>query len=217
MFKACIFDFDGTIANSLESIAYSVNLTLKQLGLKPQALERYKDFVGNGWNMLLRRSLAASGDAELMHLEAAAEISAEIFKENSAYHMKLYPEIYDLLLELRSKGIKTAVLTNKPHERALDVIGKLFEADFFDIVLGQQPGYRLKPAPDGALYIAGRLNVKPQECLYLGDSGTDMQTANAAEMYAVGASWGFRPREELIQNGACVVINTPLELLSLLN
>ena len=115
--------------------------------------------------------------------------------------------------ELKAKGMKLAVCSNKPHIAARKVVKAMY-GDIFDEVMGQQEGIRRKPAPDGPLKIAENFGVKPEECMYIGDTKTDMKTGKAAGMYTVGALWGFRDRAELEGNGADVVAGGPKDLLS---
>ena len=126
--------------------------------------------------------------------------------------MKPYPGIPEVLKRLKGEGAKLAVLSNKPHENTVKVIEKTFALDTFDLVQGQSDLFPRKPAPDGALYLAERLGVLPEECLYVGDTGTDMKTGRGANMYTVGVLWGFRDREELERDGADQVIAQAGEL-----
>jgi len=132
------------------------------------------------------------------------------------YKVKPFDGITELLAALKDRGIKNAVFSNKPHAQAVEVIGDLFAPGTFDAVQGQMDSLRRKPFPDGALEIAGRLGVRPEECLYFGDTDTDMQTGTAAGMFTIGVLWGFRPKEELLEHGAMALICKPLDALELL-
>lgn len=215
MIKACIFDLDGTLANTLESMSYVANIVLKKFSLKELPTENFKYYCGDGADMLVRRCLVDAGDPELLHFEEGKNLYRQLFAENSMYKAEPYPEIPELLSELRSRGIKLGVCSNKPHGAAVEVIAQLFEGRF-DMVLGQQEGIAKKPAPDGPLFIAKKLGVKPEECLYIGDTGTDMKTGKAAEMHTVGVLWGFRTKEELMKNGCQALAEKPMDIIKIL-
>ncbi len=215
-YKAAIFDLDGTLADTLESIAYSGNRTLERLGLSPLPVENYRYYAGDGAKELCRRILRDSGDTAGERLEEILPVYAEVFKDTCMYRVHPYDGIVELLFELKSRGIRTAVLSNKPHDRAKNVIASLFGTDTFDYVQGQTEGIRRKPSPDGALAIAGVFGVKPEECIYCGDTNTDMETGTAAGMYTVGVLWGFRDRDELLENGAMMLAGKPEDILKLL-
>ena len=116
---------------------------------------------------------------------------------------------------LKQNGVKLGVCSNKPHEAAVKVVERMFGNQIFDMVMGQSDSIRKKPAPDGPLKIAEAFGVSPKECMYLGDSGTDMQTGKAAGMYTVGVLWGYREKEELLENGADALVESPEDILDL--
>lgn len=213
--KACIFDLDGTLTDSVKSLAYSANLTLKDLGYEPQPEECFKLFAGDGRKVLLERVLKASGDEALVHLEEAIKIYDGYFSKNSMYEVKPYAGILETLQSLKEKGMHLAVLSNKPHKEAVKVVETIFGTEMFEIIRGQQEGIERKPSPVGALMIAEQLKVKTEECLYIGDTNTDMQTGNSAGMNTVGVTWGFRERKELEDNHARYIIDIPQELVAL--
>lgn len=212
-FKACIFDLDGTLCDSLESIACSANHALRDFGLKEAGPEEYKIFVGDGVDVLIRRLLTYCGEEASDSFEKVKERYLSYFKEGCLYHVKPYPGIVETLRELKKQGAKIAVLSNKPDENAKYVIQSVFpEEQLFDRVQGQSAAFPKKPDPAGALYIAEQFGVKPEECMYLGDTGTDMQTGTAAGMYTVGVLWGFRKKEELLEHGSDAVVQRPEEI-----
>ncbi len=216
MKKAVIFDLDGTLSDSLLSIAYSANLALSASGFAPFETERFKYFVGDGAAELVRRCLRNDGDEELVHFDEVYGKYCEVFEEYCMYQVKPYEGIKELLSELRKRKIYTAVLSNKPHERTLTVIHELFGDTLFDVVQGQKDGVPKKPAPDGALKICEELSILPEECIYCGDTNTDMKTGKSAGMFTIGVLWGFREREELVENHADAIIEKPQEIIDYL-
>lgn len=206
MFKLCVFDLDGTLCDTVESISHSANHALRDMGLKEATAEDYKIFVGDGVDALTRRLLRFNGDMECTRFAELRKGYMDYFTADSTYHVKAYPGIPEALEELKKQGAKVAVLSNKPHASTMEVIEKVFGADYFDDVLGQTDRFPRKPAPDSALYLAEKFGVKPEECLYIGDTGTDMQTGTAAGMYTIGVLWGFRKRQELEENGAREIV-----------
>lgn len=214
MYKAAIFDLDGTIADTIESIAIAANKTLTASGLKPLDTERYKYFAGDGADTLIRRTLAAAGDTEGVHFEQAYAIYKEFFEKDCTYKVKVFEGMKEVLDRLKTEKVSLAVLSNKPHDRTVTVVETLFGKEYFDFILGQQASYKRKPDPEGAYLVAKQLQVSPSECIYVGDTNVDMQTGTSAGMYTVGVLWGFREREELEANHADAIIAEPKELLS---
>lgn len=212
MYKAVIFDLDGTLTDTLESMAVAGNKTLEYVGLKPHSVEKYKYFVGDGADILVRRFLKAAGDTECVNFNKAYDAYMRQFALDCTYKVKIYDGIEEMLNKLREKGMKLAVLSNKPHLRAVEVIDNFFEKNIFDIVQGHIQGKAKKPNPNEALEIARKLGVEPCECIYVGDTDVDMQTGKNAGMFTVGVLWGFRDEKELLENGADIVVEKPEEI-----
>ena len=215
MYKVCIFDLDGTLADTIVSIAYCVNKALEQLGLTPHNVDSYNYFAGDGITPLLERSLLASGDIELVHFQELREVYIRIFAEHNMYEVTPYDGIVEMLGVLKEKNIKLAVLSNKPDAQAKNVVNTLFGEGCFDYIQGQKDTFPKKPDPAGAIRIAEILQVEKEECIYVGDTDTDMDTGNRAGMYTVGVTWGFRTREELEEHHADVIIEHPGELIDI--
>ena len=215
MYKACIFDLDGTLTDTLDSITHSVNLTLKELGLGQITQEQCKGFVGYGARHLIERSLQVAGDEKMQRIEQAMQVYGRIFAEYCTYHVAPYDGIMEMLRELKQMGVRLAVLSNKPHLRTVDVVRSFFGEDTFQCVQGQQEGIPRKPDPTAALMIADELKVTKEQCLYIGDSDTDMQTGTAACMTTIGVTWGFRSKEVLKKHGATYIIDKPQEIISI--
>lgn len=214
MYKACLLDLDGTLADTLESIAYVANRVLKHYKLPPQPMAAYNYYAGDGADLLMERCMRAAG-SDLADLPAAQKMYRELFAEDPLYRVTPFPGMVETLDELKARGVKLAVCTNKPHPAAVGAIRGLFKGQLFDVIQGQEPHIPIKPAPDIALWIAQKLGVQPGECMYVGDTDTDMQTGNAAGMLTVGVLWGFRDRAELESNHARIIIKKPQELLEI--
>ena len=216
MIKGAIFDLDGTLLATLDSIAKSGNEMLKHFGFPPAPKEQYGVFAGDGADVLVERALNYSGDTSLSHSEEAKRKYREYFREFCDYNVKPYDGISELLDGLCKKNIKLAVFTNKPHENAVKLMKKHFPSYPFTHIFGQCDAYPKKPDPTGMLQILNDWGISPGECVYLGDSNVDMKTGKRANCLTVGALWGFRTKEELLANGADRVISRPLELLDCL-
>ena len=215
MIKACIFDLDGTLADTLDSMAYVTNIIMEKFGLKTLPVDNFRYYSGEGANMLIRRALKDAGDPELAHYDEGQKLYREMFEADPMYKVVPYKGMPETLKELKKRGVKLGVCSNKPHEAAVKVVERMFGSQIFDAVMGQSDSVRKKPAPDGPLKIAEQFGIKPEECMYLGDSGTDMQTGKAAGMYTVGVLWGYREKEELLKNGADYLVDSPEDILDL--
>ena len=179
MIKACIFDLDGTIADTVESIAHAVNRVLEHFGLVPRPVEAFNFYAGDGFDLAVERALKDAGDAELNYLQEGIRLGRAWFNEDPLYHVKPYPNMRETLTALREE-VPIAVCSNKPHEAAIHVVESVYGPGFFNRIQGQTAEIPRKPSPIGALAIADALGARPEECLYFGDTNTDMQTGNAA-------------------------------------
>ena len=208
--KACIFDLDGTLTNTLESMTYSVNLTLEEMGLSKITKDQCRLFVGNGARVLMEKSLKAAGDTDASRIEEGMEIYGRIFDRNCTYHVTPYEGIPEML---KDKGIHLAVLSNKPDRQTVKVVKAIFGEELFDYAQGQKEGIRRKPEPDGVWYLIEQMHVSKEECLYIGDSEVDAATGRNAGLKTIGVLWGFRDRKTLETAGADDLIDRPDELL----
>ena len=211
--KACIFDLDGTLTNTLESMTYSVNLTLEEMGLSKITKDQCRLFVGNGARVLMEKSLKAAGDTDASRIEEGMEIYGRIFDRNCTYHVTPYEGIPEMLKALKDKGIQLAVLSNKPDRQTVKVVKAIFGEELFDYAQGQKEGIRRKPEPDGVWYLIEQMHVSKEECLYIGDSEVDAATGRNAGLKTIGVLWGFRDRKTLETAGADDLIDRPDELL----
>ena len=211
--KACIFDLDGTLTDTIVSLTFSVQSTLKEMHLPEITMEQCQSFVGNGARRLMDDTLKAVGDDELERIDEAMEVYGRIFDENCTYHVTPYEGVMELLKELKERGIKTAVLSNKPHRQTVKVVREVLGEELIDWAQGQQESIRRKPDPDGVYAVMKQLGVTKEECLYVGDSEVDAQTGKNAGVKTVCVTWGFRTKEQLKDAGAGCLIDAPAELL----
>ncbi|RLA90014.1 MAG: HAD family hydrolase [Deltaproteobacteria bacterium] len=214
-YQAVIFDLDGTLLDTLADLAASMNHVLARFGLPTHAVEAYKYFVGGGMENLARRALPEERRDETTVAQCFAALMAD-YNQRWIEHTHPYPGIPELLEGLTARRIRMTILSNKPDDFSKMCVAQLLSDWQFELVVGVRPEGPIKPDPAGALEIAAALKLPPSAFLYLGDTSTDMQTATAAGMFAVGALWGFRTAQELTSNGARVLIARPPELLDLL-
>ena len=215
--KAVIFDLDGTLLDSLEDLADACNAALVRAGYPPHPLGNYKKFVGNGIETLLRRALPP-GEADRLGQEAFHALVDDMRGVyGTAWNVKSapYPGIPEALATLADRGIRLGVLSNKPHPWTEEIIRYYFPRIPFAEVRGAMPGVPRKPDPAAALAMAARSDLSPDDCGFVGDSNVDIHTAVAAGMIPVGATWGFRDREELLTAGAQYLVHTAPDLLQL--
>ncbi|WP_025323510.1 HAD family hydrolase [Deferrisoma camini] len=214
MTRAVVFDLDGTLVDSLADIARAGNAVLRRRGLPEHPEDAYRRFVGDGMEMLVRRIVPA-GSSEDEVGRVLADLRAE-YARRSLETTRPYPGVPELLDRLVARGIPFSVVTNKPHEPAVEMVGALLGRWRFSAVIGAMPDLPRKPHPAGALRAAAVMGVEPEACLYVGDTATDVATARAAGMVPVGVLWGFRGEAELREAGARHLLRRPEELLALL-
>ncbi len=213
-FKAVIFDLDGTLLNTLNDIADATNQVLLDNGFPSHPIDMYKYFIGNGVENLIMRALPknnATPESMPKYLQAFRSAYAKNWRETT----RPYPGIPTLLRRLSEQGIHMAILSNKAHEFTWQMAQALLDQWTFQTVLGAGSEFPKKPNPTAALYILKQLNLRKDECVLVGDSGVDMQTATAAGMFPVGVTWGFRPESELLDNGCRFIARHPSDILSL--
>lgn len=215
-YKVCIFDLDGTVADSVGAIAHTANQCIEACGLKRNPVEDYKIFAGEGQFELIKRALRAAGDIELEYFDKVMPQYIEMFKQGCTYGVKSFPGVSSMLDSIKQQGIRIAILSNKHHENTISVADAIYGKGFFDEVLGQKDTHKRKPSPEGLFILMEHFNVSPDECLYIGDTGTDMETGKSAGVDTVGVTWGFRTREELSKTGAKYIVDEPKEILKLL-
>jgi phosphoglycolate phosphatase len=210
-YKAAIFDLDGTLADTVADLADAINYGLEQFGQPKRTAQALSKMIGDGIRITIGRALEADKQ-EL--LDGVVKKMCEKYALICLDKTRPYKGISETVAELHKRGVKLAVLTNKDQVSAEKIVSHFFDG-YFEIVRGATSGDAVKPDPFPALQIIAQLGAVPQETVFIGDSGIDMQTAKACQNYAVGVSWGLRDVEELRQNGADVIIDEPKQLLSI--
>lgn len=213
--NAVLFDLDGTLLDTIGDIAESTNRALASLGFPPHGVARYRQFVGDGEDMLAFRALP-EGQRDSRTMEILVGLFHREYSVRWGNLTRPFPGIPELLGKLMERNLRLGVFSNKADEFARATVAKLLGEWHFDVVLGARPSIAVKPSPQGSLYVAREMGIAPVEFLYLGDSGVDMQTASAAGMYPVGALWGYRGADELKNAGARALIEKPEDLLALI-
>lgn len=204
-----IFDLDGTLINSLEDLRVSVNYALYGFKYPKQTLDMVRRNVGNGIEKLIERSLPDGKDN--VNYEVCLEIFKEHYKTHMSVNTKPYPHIIETLAALKSRGYKLAVVSNKFDAAVKPLCQKYFKS-LIDVAIGQSKDTKKKPAPDTVYIALDELGSTSETSIYVGDSEVDIQTAKNSGMDCISVSWGFKTKEFLKQNGASVIIDTPLEI-----
>lgn len=213
MLRLCIFDLDGTLINSLNDLAAAMNHALAENGLEVYAPEKYRLMVGSGISVLADRAMGkAAGDAALKD-SVLADFS-RYYTDHCLDLTQPYPDIPQLLSELRQNNIMFAVNSNKPEPFSRMIIESLFPGTYFAAIVGKRDDIRRKPAPDGVLEIISKTGVTKDECIYIGDSNVDAFTAQNSGIAFCGVSWGFRSSEELRAAGAGFIADAPADILT---
>ncbi len=218
MIKLCIFDLDGTVVNSLSSIAYFANQTLEKFGLEPFPIDDYRHLAGGGARKLMTNLINARG-ADISLLEDMVSDWLIRYENDAFFLTETYDGIIDMLKSLKFLGVKTAIVTNKSERVAKQIIEGAFgkPGELIDISISEHPKMVLKPAPDELLNVGKRFGIDMSETLYIGDHGIDMQTGKNAKATACGVTWGFHTAEELRASGADVIVNTPEQIVDYIN
>jgi phosphoglycolate phosphatase len=214
-YRAILFDLDGTLLDTLEDLADSMNAVLAARGLPTHPLHAYRYFVGDGVESLIRRTLPEDRRDDALVAECIPAMRAE-YTVRWNVKTRPYPEVPALLDALTERKLKLAVLSNKPDHFTKLTVETLLPRWRFDAVVGERPGVPRKPDPAAARELARSFALQPAEFLYVGDTNTDMQTALAAGMYPLGALWGFRTADELTASGAKALLASPLDVLRFL-
>lgn len=216
MFKAVLFDLDGTLLYTLTDVADAMNEALVHFGFSPHPVEAYKYFTGESVETEAKRALPESArDPEFVR--KVAVYSEEIYDKCWGDNTHPYPGIPELLMELQHRGLFLVTLSNKNDRFTKVMVKKLLPGRQFEIVQGALPDVPLKPDPTMALQIAKKLRIPPEQFLYLGDTSTDMKTAVSTGMFPVGCLWGYRTADELLDSGAKILTDNPLDVLRVID
>lgn len=217
MYQCCIFDLDGTLANTLPSIAYFGNAALKKYGFHPIETDRYRYLVGTGAHDLVKFMLAEHGCHDEQIFQKVYECYNQTYENNFLYLTEPYAGIPELLQELQKREFRLGILSNKPQSTAQKVAEGLFGKNCFQICYGKREGFPLKPNPSVLLAMLDAWRISKENCLYIGDTSVDMQTAQNANVTSVGVLWGFRDRTELEENNAVHIVSTPQEIITVID
>ncbi len=200
MYQLAIFDLDGTLLDSIKDLSMACNFALKSFGYKAHTTEAYKRFVGSGVYKLIERAMPPEKRTP-MSIQEVKAVFDNYYGAHSLDYTKPYEGILELLEGLKTAGVYTTVLSNKPHLYTVELVERFF-GEGIDKALGQRENVPIKPHPVGIQELLAAFDIPKEKCIYIGDSDIDMQTAKAAGVTSVGVLWGFRDRKELIESGA---------------
>ena len=214
-FAATLWDLDGTLLYTLEDLGDSLNQALAEEGLPGHTYDDYRLMVGNGQRLLVTRALPE----DRRDPETTGRVCEKFtlrYRTNQCRKSRPYPGVPELLLDLKARGLRLAVLSNKNQENTTAVVEHYFPG-LFEVVWGLSPERPAKPDPTAALALAETLGLAPDRFIYLGDSAVDMKTARRAGMWPIGVTWGYRGRAELAEAGAACIIDLPNDIIDLIN
>ena len=210
--KLCIFDLDGTVLDTAPSIAHFGNLALQKHGIEPIDEKEYKYFAGDGAKILIKRMLEyRTCYSDALHA-SVFKLYNELYNADVTCKTVIFDGLKEVLDRLKAEGYRFAIVSNKPDFAAKTVANSLYGEGYFDRVVGQKEGSALKPNPGEVFAVMQELGANAKDCVYVGDTDTDMKTGKNADLYTIGVLWGFRRREELEKNGADAIAATPEEL-----
>ena len=211
-YNTYIFDLDGTILDTLLDLANAVNFAMRSKGFPERTTDEVRSFIGNGIKVLIRRAVPENTGED--DYAEALEIFTKYYLEHIADYTKPYDGIIDIINELKKKGCKTAVVSNKAHFAAQAVV-KDFFGDIFDAVVGKMDEFPSKPEPDSLLYTIKSLEADKEKCIYIGDSDVDVLTAHNAGLPCIGVTWGNRDEDVLRRSGAEYIAHKPEDILKI--
>jgi phosphoglycolate phosphatase len=214
-FDAVIYDLDGTLLDSLQDLAETVNEVLEALGRPTYSIDAYRFMVGDGVSVLFQRALPETQTDPSLK-ERALALFDQIYSTRWNNRSKPYPGILPMLKKLETVGLRQCILSNKPDAFTSKCAAYFFPSAKFDMVVGHSERFPRKPDPTSARWIASQLGVCSERIAYVGDTNTDMKTAVGAGLHAIGVIWGFRPESELREWGANSIARDPEELAELL-
>ncbi len=213
MYKLAIFDLDGTLLDTLGDLHTSVNFALREFGFPERTIDEVRRFIGNGVVKLMERSTPDGTD------EITQKACLDVFRKHYLEHMSdttaPYANVVDLLTKLREKGLKIAVVSNKLHT-AVEELCESYFTGLIDKAVGVSVEAERKPSPVNVLKTAEYFGTEIKDCIYIGDSEVDVQTAHNAKVQCVGVTWGFRDRDCLLENGSDFIADTADEVYNLI-
>ncbi len=208
-YKAAIFDMDGTILNTLDDLADTMNYCLRSYGMTERSLSEIRSFLGNGLRVLVEKSVP--DDTPMPTIDLICETFADYYKDHCAIRTRPYEGIEDLLRKLRSDGILTAVVSNKVDFAVRELCEEYFDG-LFDYSVGEREGQRRKPYPDSVNAVLEYFDISKDEAVYIGDSEVDFMTAKNAGMEVIMVDWGFRDESTLVMMGADLIAHSTDEV-----
>lgn len=214
MNKVVIFDLDGTIFDTIEDIHYYANLAMNKFGYKERSLTEVSSFVGNGARKLITRCVGEQINEQ--EIDKILDFFVTEYTKEPCVKTKIYDGIFEVITQLKKRGYKIAILSNKQHATTERAVSRFFKNNEIDIVLGQTQDFKLKPDKQSTIYILNQLDVLPENAYMVGDGETDYLTAVNAGIKGISVLWGNRTREFLATFGAKTFANNPLELLDLI-
>lgn len=212
-YKIAIFDLDGTILNTLDDLADSLNVVLQKFQMPLHTYEQVRFMVGNGIPKLIERAVP-DGVSNPKYQQILSEY-IKYYETHCAKKTAPYDGILNILAQMKSHGMKLAVNTNKVAQAAIELCNHYFPSTF-DYVCGSCPQMPVKPSPDGVYKILHHFNLHKEDAVYIGDSDVDIQTGKNACIDVISAAWGFRGKEFLLQNGAEKIAQNAQELLKMI-
>ena len=210
MYKAVIFDLDGTLLNTLTDLYNAVNFALDAFGFPKRSIEEVRLFIGNGVKKLMERSTPDGTDEETN--AKCLDCFKEYYLKHMADNTAPYEGINELISLLKERGVKTAVVSNKLHAAVVGLCEDYFKD--IDCAIGVSVEEERKPNPVNVLKVLDTFGVSADECIYVGDSEVDVQTSHNASLKCIGVTWGFRDERELIENGADFIAHNTQEVLN---
>lgn len=214
MIDTIIFDLDGTLLNTLEDLTDSVNYALEQFDLPPRDISEIRRFVGNGANKLIERAVERRLD-DVSTQQCLTTFKVH-YRENMNNKTRPYEGVMELIRHLLEKEYRIAIVSNK-FDKAVKELNVSYFESLFPVAIGESETVAPKPAPDSAFEALRQLHSDVSRAIYVGDSDVDVQTAKNAGLPCVGVTWGFRDKELLLSEGADEIIDSPMELLSVLD
>ncbi len=208
-YSTYIFDLDGTLINTLDDLTNAINFAMREMSYPERTIDEVRSFVGNGIKKLVERAVPIGINED--DFEKTHDIFSKYYVEHIADFTRPYDGVIEAVKRLKDRGCKTAVVTNKEHNAAQIVVREFF-GDLFDVVVGKMDGFQPKPSPEVVFYAIKKLSVEKEDCVYVGDSDVDVQTAHNAGLPCIGVTWGFRDREVLEREKAEYIIDNPNEI-----